>query len=214
MFLCISSFQEYSLHSFSCRLHKHGIFVVCVLMNRLNYCPCYSTNLLQLDLSLFSQKMIANFMHMWQLPVWKDHSLWLTYQIDSSSVPLWITKWQFAVNGLTHVKYWLLSPGYSVAVLSTQSSVYFVAGAPRSNYTGRVVVYDVDSDGSITIVQSQRGEQARIFWSWMQILQTSVFIDTAVNCNAFVLKIPIFFFFQCIWNPLELFSATRLFQWG
>ncbi|XP_074934473.1 integrin alpha-2 isoform X2 [Phalacrocorax aristotelis] len=49
--------------------------------------------------------------------------------------------------------------GYSVAVLSTQSSVYFVAGAPRSNYTGRVVVYDVDSNGNITIVQSQKGEQ-------------------------------------------------------
>ncbi|KAM8793359.1 LOW QUALITY PROTEIN: integrin alpha-2-like [Eudromia elegans] len=49
--------------------------------------------------------------------------------------------------------------GYSVAVLSTQTSVYFVAGAPRSNYTGRVVVYDVDSHGNITIVQSQRGEQ-------------------------------------------------------
>ncbi|KFP26164.1 Integrin alpha-2, partial [Colius striatus] len=52
--------------------------------------------------------------------------------------------------------------GYSVAVLSTQSSVYFVAGAPRSNYTGRVVVYDVDSDGNIAIVQSQKGEQASI----------------------------------------------------
>ncbi|XP_010561846.1 PREDICTED: integrin alpha-2 [Haliaeetus leucocephalus] len=49
--------------------------------------------------------------------------------------------------------------GYSVAVLSTQNSVYFVAGAPRSNYTGRVVVYDVDSNGNIAIVQSQRGEQ-------------------------------------------------------
>uniref|UniRef100_A0A8C5U903 Integrin subunit alpha 2 n=1 Tax=Malurus cyaneus samueli TaxID=2593467 RepID=A0A8C5U903_9PASS len=49
--------------------------------------------------------------------------------------------------------------GYSVAILSTMSSVYFVAGAPRSNYTGRVVVYDVDSDGNIAIVQSQRGEQ-------------------------------------------------------
>ncbi|NWU82323.1 ITA2 protein, partial [Onychorhynchus coronatus] len=49
--------------------------------------------------------------------------------------------------------------GYSVAVLSTMSSVYFVAGAPRSNYTGKVVVYDVDSDGNIAIVQSQRGEQ-------------------------------------------------------
>ncbi|NWU55504.1 ITA2 protein, partial [Dromas ardeola] len=64
--------------------------------------------------------------------------------------------------------------GYSVAVLLTQSSVYFVAGAPRSNYTGRVVVYDVDSDGNITIVQSQRGEQACIFWSRMQILQASI----------------------------------------
>uniref|UniRef100_A0A8C0BIW5 Integrin alpha-2 n=1 Tax=Buteo japonicus TaxID=224669 RepID=A0A8C0BIW5_9AVES len=49
--------------------------------------------------------------------------------------------------------------GYSVAVLSTQNSVYFVAGAPRSNYTGRVVIYDVDSNGNIAIVQSQRGEQ-------------------------------------------------------
>ncbi|KAF1643767.1 Integrin alpha-2, partial [Aptenodytes patagonicus] len=64
--------------------------------------------------------------------------------------------------------------GYSVAVLSTQSSIYFVAGAPRSNYTGRVVVYDVDSDGNIAIVQSQRGEQARIFWSQTQILQASI----------------------------------------
>ncbi|KAM6188205.1 LOW QUALITY PROTEIN: integrin alpha-2-like [Sarcoramphus papa] len=49
--------------------------------------------------------------------------------------------------------------GYSVAVPSTQSSVYFVAGAPRSNYAGRVVVYGVDSHGNITIVQSQRGKQ-------------------------------------------------------
>ncbi|NWU98133.1 ITA2 protein, partial [Upupa epops] len=49
--------------------------------------------------------------------------------------------------------------GYSVAVLSTQSSIYFVAGAPRSNYTGRIVVYDVDSGGNIDIVQSWRGEQ-------------------------------------------------------
>ncbi|KAK4816947.1 hypothetical protein QYF61_025770 [Mycteria americana] len=55
--------------------------------------------------------------------------------------------------------------GYSVAVLSTQSSVYFVAGAPRSNYTGRVVVYDVDTNGNIAIVQSQRGEQATSFIS-------------------------------------------------
>ncbi|NXF90312.1 ITA2 protein, partial [Eubucco bourcierii] len=59
--------------------------------------------------------------------------------------------------------------GYSVAVLSTQNSVYFVAGAPRSNYTGRVVVYDVDGGGNIAVVQSQRGEQASIFGSGTQI---------------------------------------------
>uniref|UniRef100_A0A8C3T928 Integrin alpha-2 n=1 Tax=Chelydra serpentina TaxID=8475 RepID=A0A8C3T928_CHESE len=49
--------------------------------------------------------------------------------------------------------------GYSVAVISTQNTVYFVAGAPRSNYTGRVVVYDIDSHGRVTVVQSQRGDQ-------------------------------------------------------
>ncbi|XP_063151748.1 integrin alpha-2 [Candoia aspera] len=49
--------------------------------------------------------------------------------------------------------------GYSLAVLSMENSVYFVAGAPRSNYTGRVVVYEVDDYGKITIIDSQRGEQ-------------------------------------------------------
>ncbi|KAH0627930.1 hypothetical protein JD844_008514, partial [Phrynosoma platyrhinos] len=50
--------------------------------------------------------------------------------------------------------------GYSVAVLSMENTVYFVAGAPRSNYTGRVVVYQVDGHGNLNIVHSQTGEQA------------------------------------------------------
>ncbi|XP_061473715.1 integrin alpha-2 isoform X2 [Rhineura floridana] len=49
--------------------------------------------------------------------------------------------------------------GYSVAVLSAENTIYFVAGAPRSNYTGRVVVYEIDDHGNISIVYSQRGEQ-------------------------------------------------------
>ena len=53
------------------------------------------------------------------------------------------------------------------------------------------MVYDVDSDGNITIVQSQRGEQASIFWSQTQILQAFVFIVSAVNSHAFALKIPL-----------------------
>lgn len=43
-----------------------------------------------------------------------------------------------------------------------ENSVYFVAGAPRSNYTGRVVVYEVDDYGNIIIIDSQRGEQASL----------------------------------------------------
>uniref|UniRef100_A0ABM5FTY2 Integrin alpha-2 isoform X1 n=1 Tax=Pogona vitticeps TaxID=103695 RepID=A0ABM5FTY2_9SAUR len=49
--------------------------------------------------------------------------------------------------------------GYSVAILSMESTLYFVAGAPRSNYTGRVVVYRVDDHGNITVVHTQTGEQ-------------------------------------------------------
>ncbi|KAG8131116.1 hypothetical protein E2320_017684 [Naja naja] len=35
--------------------------------------------------------------------------------------------------------------GYSLAVLSLENSVFYVAGAPRSNYTGRVVIYQIGS---------------------------------------------------------------------
>uniref|UniRef100_A0A8C5WPH2 VWFA domain-containing protein n=1 Tax=Laticauda laticaudata TaxID=8630 RepID=A0A8C5WPH2_LATLA len=49
--------------------------------------------------------------------------------------------------------------GYSLAVLSLENSVFYVAGAPRSNYTGRVVIYQVDDYGKIIIIDSQRGEQ-------------------------------------------------------
>lgn len=35
----------------------------------------------------------------------------------------------------------------------------FIAGAPRTNYTGQVVVYTINSKGNVTILQIQRGEQ-------------------------------------------------------
>ncbi|KAM5193960.1 integrin alpha-2-like [Mantella aurantiaca] len=49
--------------------------------------------------------------------------------------------------------------GYSVAVLNVGNSVNFVAGAPRTNYTGQVVVYSINNKGNVTILQIQRGEQ-------------------------------------------------------
>ncbi|CAH2296365.1 integrin alpha-2 [Pelobates cultripes] len=49
--------------------------------------------------------------------------------------------------------------GYSVAVLNMADLVHFVAGAPRNNYTGQVVVYSINNKGNITIIQIQKGEQ-------------------------------------------------------
>ncbi|KAF5912087.1 hypothetical protein HPG69_003361, partial [Diceros bicornis minor] len=49
--------------------------------------------------------------------------------------------------------------GYSVAAISTGKSIHFVAGAPRANYTGQIVLYSVNENGNITIIQTHRGDQ-------------------------------------------------------
>lgn len=49
--------------------------------------------------------------------------------------------------------------GYSVAAIFTGNGVHFVAGAPRANYTGQVVLYSVNEKGNVSIVQATRGDQ-------------------------------------------------------
>ncbi|XP_006865823.1 PREDICTED: integrin alpha-2 [Chrysochloris asiatica] len=49
--------------------------------------------------------------------------------------------------------------GYSVAVISTGKNLHFVAGAPRANYTGQIVLYRVNESGNVTIIQPHRGDQ-------------------------------------------------------
>uniref|UniRef100_A0A8C6P4F1 Integrin subunit alpha 2 n=1 Tax=Nothobranchius furzeri TaxID=105023 RepID=A0A8C6P4F1_NOTFU len=49
--------------------------------------------------------------------------------------------------------------GYSVTTLSDGSTEYFVAGAPRSNHSGQVIVYTVSADKKVTIIDSARGKQ-------------------------------------------------------
>lgn len=49
--------------------------------------------------------------------------------------------------------------GYSVASISTGTGVHFVAGAPRANYTGQIVLYRVSESGNVTVVQAHRGDQ-------------------------------------------------------
>ncbi|CAJ1069217.1 integrin alpha-2 [Xyrichtys novacula] len=49
--------------------------------------------------------------------------------------------------------------GYSVTMLNDRSTEYYVAGAPRSNHSGQVIVYTVNSRKQSTIIDSERGKQ-------------------------------------------------------
>ncbi|KAM9858387.1 integrin alpha-2-like [Aulostomus maculatus] len=49
--------------------------------------------------------------------------------------------------------------GYSVSTLSDSSVEYFVAGAPRSNHSGQVIVYSINAQKQSTIIDSERGKQ-------------------------------------------------------
>uniref|UniRef100_A0A7N8YLU0 Integrin subunit alpha 2 n=1 Tax=Mastacembelus armatus TaxID=205130 RepID=A0A7N8YLU0_9TELE len=49
--------------------------------------------------------------------------------------------------------------GYSVTTLNDGSTLYFVAGAPRSNHSGQVIVYTVNVQKQSTVIDSSRGKQ-------------------------------------------------------
>uniref|UniRef100_UPI0037E9612D integrin alpha-2 n=1 Tax=Semicossyphus pulcher TaxID=241346 RepID=UPI0037E9612D len=49
--------------------------------------------------------------------------------------------------------------GYSVTTLSDGSTEYFVAGAPRSNHSGQVIVYTVNAQKQSAVIDSERGKQ-------------------------------------------------------
>ncbi|KAK5870907.1 hypothetical protein PBY51_003815 [Eleginops maclovinus] len=49
--------------------------------------------------------------------------------------------------------------GYSVTTLNDVSTEYFVAGAPRSNHSGQVIVYIVNAQTQSAIIDSERGKQ-------------------------------------------------------
>uniref|UniRef100_A0A672H0Z2 VWFA domain-containing protein n=1 Tax=Salarias fasciatus TaxID=181472 RepID=A0A672H0Z2_SALFA len=49
--------------------------------------------------------------------------------------------------------------GYSVTTVSDRSTEYFVAGAPRSNHSGQVIVYTVNAQKKSVVIDSERGKQ-------------------------------------------------------
>lgn len=66
----------------------------------------------------------------------------------------------FQVQISTCIMCYLCSfPGYSVTTLSDGSTEYFVAGAPRSNHSGQVIVYTVNAQKQSAVIDSERGKQ-------------------------------------------------------
>ncbi|XP_034548803.1 integrin alpha-2 [Notolabrus celidotus] len=49
--------------------------------------------------------------------------------------------------------------GYSVTTLSHGSTEYYVAGAPRSNHSGQVIVYTINAQKESAVIDSERGKQ-------------------------------------------------------
>lgn len=51
-------------------------------------------------------------------------------------------------------------PGYTVSsVISTKHERIYVAGAPRFNHTGKVIIFSMHNNRNLTIHQALKGEQ-------------------------------------------------------
>lgn len=57
-----------------------------------------------------------------------------------------------------------------MAAISTLNGVHFVAGAPRANYTGQIVLYSVNKHGNVTVIQSHRGDQVNIMTKHVKLI--------------------------------------------
>ncbi|XP_075040061.1 integrin alpha-2 [Mixophyes fleayi] len=79
--------------------------------------------------------------------------------------------------------------GYSVATLNMVNALNFVAGAPRANYTGQVVVYRITDQGNVAILQIQKGEQ---IGSYFGSVLCSVDVDKDSVTDVLLVGAPMF----------------------
>ncbi|XP_011381912.1 integrin alpha-2 isoform X1 [Pteropus vampyrus] len=79
--------------------------------------------------------------------------------------------------------------GYSVAAVSTGKSVHFVAGAPRANYTGQIVLYSVNENGNVTVIQTHRGDQ---IGSYFGSVLCSVDVDKDTITDVLLVGAPMY----------------------
>lgn len=64
-----------------------------------------------------------------------------------------------------------------MATLSDGVVQYYVAGAPRSNHSGQVIVYTLNSQRKVTVIDSQRGQQVGTEQKSVQCLWLLRYID-------------------------------------
>lgn len=63
--------------------------------------------------------------------------------------------------------------GYTVtSVVLARSGQLYVAGAPRFNHTGKVIVFTLKNTGELTILHSLKGHQVEV---WLTNTQTRFF---------------------------------------
>lgn len=72
--------------------------------------------------------------------------------------------------------------GYSVTTINDGSTLYFVAGAPRSNHSGQVIIYTVSAQKKSDIIDSARGKQVPdIKMMLMMSLSCTHVLSSSVN---------------------------------
>lgn len=63
-------------------------------------------------------------------------------------------------------------PGYTVSsVISTEHERIYVAGAPRFNHTGKVIIFSMHNNRNLTIHQALKGEQVTQGYALPRMLQ-------------------------------------------
>lgn len=109
--------------------------------------------------------------------------------------------------------------GYSVgSLISSRGAQLYVAGAPRFNHTGKVIIFTLKNTGNLTILQALLGEQVTHTHTSMQIFYCCMYPHMAVskwfsNCEAVVpesLSLVKLKAVTELWNSPETQSCVHL----
>lgn len=75
--------------------------------------------------------------------------------------------------------------GYTVtSVVSARSGQLYVAGAPRFNHTGKVIVFTLKNTGELTILHSLKGHQVKVWLTHIQCTFTCIFYTHWISSSS------------------------------